>query len=65
MLMKDVEHANRKKFDDQRVKLGILFLADAVIHGGKFNSSNFIDGFGCPNEKLAEFHKEPQDTKSI
>ena len=41
----------------------MLFLADAVIHGGQFNSSSFIDGFGCPTEKLAEFPKEPQETK--
>ena len=43
----------------------MLFLADAVIHGGQFNSSSFIDGFGCATEKLAEFPKEPQETKSI
>ena len=43
----------------------MLFLADAVVHGGQFNSSSFIDGFGCPTEKLAEFPKEPQETKSI
>ena len=33
MLFENASHANRKKFnDDQRGKLGMLFLADAVIH---------------------------------
>ena len=26
---------------------------------------NFVADFGCPTEKLAEFHKELQGTKSI
>ena len=45
----------------------MLFLEDAVIlnQGGQFNSSNFIAYFGCSTEKLAEFRKEPQGTKSI
>ena len=43
----------------------MLFLADAVIHGGQFNSSNFIADFGCPTEKLAEFHKELQEIRGI
>ena len=38
----------------------MLFLADAIIHGGQFNSSNFIADFGFPTEKLAEFHKALQ-----
>ena len=38
------------------------FLTSAVIHEGQFNSSNFIADFGCSNEKLAEFHKELQET---
>ena len=42
----------------------MLFLADAVIHGGQFNSFNFIADFGCSTEKLAEFRKELQETKS-
>ena len=41
----------------------MLFLADAVIHGGQFNSSNFTADFGCSSEKLAEFHKVLQETK--
>ena len=56
----------KKKFnDDQRDKLGMLFSAYAAIHGGQFNSSNFIADFGCSTEKLAEFHKELRATKSI
>ena len=43
----------------------MLFLADAVIHGNQFNSSNFIADFGCSTEELAEFHKELEETKSI
>ena len=43
----------------------MLFLEDAVNQGGQFNSSNFIAYFGCSTEKLAEFRKEPQGTKSI
>ena len=43
----------------------MLFLVDAVIHRGPFNSSNFIADFGCSTEKLAVFHKELQETKSI
>ena len=43
----------------------MLFLADAVIHGGQFDSSNFIADFGCPTEKLAEFHKELQEIRGI
>ena len=43
----------------------MLFLAYAVIHGGQFNSSNFIADIGCSTEKLAEFHKELHETKSI
>ena len=44
----------------------MLFLADAVIHRGPFNSSsNFIADFGCSTEKLAVFRKELQETKSI
>ena len=43
----------------------MLFSADAVIHGVQFNSSDFIDDFGCSTEKLAEFHKELRATKSI
>ena len=66
MLFENASHANRKKFnDDQLGKLGMLFLADAVIHGGQFNSSNFNADFGCSTEKLAEFHKELRATKSI
>ena len=42
----------------------MLFLAYAVIHGGQFNSSNFIADIGC-SEKLAEFHKELHETISI
>ena len=37
----------------------MLFLADAVIRGGQFNSSNFIADFSCTTEKLAEFRIEP------
>ena len=53
--------------DDQlgQVHVGMLFLADAVIHGGQFNSINFFADFGCSREKLAEFHKELQETQSI
>ena len=59
-------HANRKNFnDDQRGKLGLLFSADAVIHGGQFNSSNFNADLGCSTEKLAEFHKELRATKRM
>ena len=36
----------------------MLFWADTVIHGGQFNSSNFIADFDCPTKKLAEFLKE-------
>ena len=46
----------------------MLFLGDAIICGGQFNSSNFITvilililliaDFGSSTEKLAEFHKE-------
>ena len=43
----------------------MLFLEDAVTHGGQFNSSNFIANFGFSTEKLAEFRKELQGTKSI
>ena len=43
----------------------MLFLADAVIHGGQFNSSNIIADFGCSTEELAEFHNELEETKSI
>ena len=43
----------------------MLFLTDAVIHGGPFNSSNFIADFGCSTEKLAEFHNELQETKKV
>ena len=43
----------------------MLFLADAVIHRGQFNSSNIIADFGCSTEELAEFHKELEETKSI
>ena len=43
----------------------MLFLADAVIHRGQFNSFNFVADFGCSTEKLAEFRKELQGTKSI
>ena len=43
----------------------MLFLEDAVIQGGQFNSSNFIADFGCSTEKLVEFRKELQGTKSI
>ena len=43
----------------------MLFLANAVIHGGQFNSSNFIAEFGCSTEKLAEIREELQETKSI
>ena len=43
----------------------MLFLVDAVIHRGQFNSSNFIADFICSTEKLAEFYKKPQETKSI
>ena len=43
----------------------MLFLPDSVFHGGQFNRSNFIADFGCSTEKLAEFHKELQETKSI
>ena len=32
--------------------MGMLFLADAVIHGGQFNSFNFIADFGCSTENL-------------
>ena len=31
----------------------------------QFNSCNFIADFGCSTEKLAEFRKELQETKSI
>ena len=41
----------------------MLFLAYAVIHGGQFNSSNFIVDIGCSTEKLAEFQKELHETK--
>ena len=41
----------------------MLFLTDAVIHGGPFNSSNFIADFGCSTEKLAEFHNESKRLK--
>ena len=41
----------------------MLFLADAVIHRGPFNNSNFIADFGCSIEKLAVFRKELQETK--
>ena len=59
------KRANRKQFnDDQRGQVGMLFLADAVIHGDQFNSSNFVADFGCSNEELAEFHKELEETKS-
>ena len=43
----------------------MLFLADAVIYGGQFNSSKFIADFSCSTEKLAEFHKVLQGTKII
>ena len=43
----------------------MLFLADAVIHGSQFNSSNFIADFGCSTGELAEFHKELEEAKSI
>ena len=43
----------------------MLFLADAVIHRGQFNSSNIIADFGCSTEELAEFYKELEETKSI
>ena len=36
----------------------MLFLANAVICGGQFNSSNFIADLGRSIEKLNEFHKE-------
>ena len=39
----------------------MLFLADAVIYGGQFNTSNFIAAFSCSTEKLAEFHSVPRD----
>ena len=39
----------------------MLFLADAVIYGGQFNSSNFIADFSCSTEKLAEFQSVPRD----
>ena len=42
----------------------MLFLADSVIHGDQFDSSNFIAEFGCSTEKLPEFYKELQGTKS-
>ena len=42
----------------------MLFLADSVIHGDQFNSSNFIADFDCFTEKLPEFYKELQGTKS-
>ena len=59
------KRVNKKKFsDDQCGQVGILFLTDAVIHGGQFNSSNFIADFGCSNEELAEFQKELEETKS-
>ena len=52
--------------DDQHGQVGMLFLVDAVIHRGPFNSSsNFIADFGCSTEKLAVFRKELQETKSI
>ena len=41
----------------------MVLLADVVIHGGQFNSSNFIANFGCSTEKLTEFYKELQETK--
>ena len=43
----------------------MLFLADAVIRRGQFNSSYIIADFGCSTEELAEFHKELEETKSI
>ena len=43
----------------------MLFLADVVIHGGQYNSFNFIADFGFSIEKLAEFHKKQQKTKSV
>ena len=43
----------------------MLFLVDAVIHRGPFDSSNFIADFGCSTEKLAVFRKELLETKSI
>ena len=43
----------------------MLFLADAVIYGGQFNSSNFIADLNCSTEKLAESHKVFQETKII
>ena len=43
----------------------MLFSADAVIHRGPFNSSNFIADFGFSTEKLAVFGKELQETRSI
>ena len=62
--MKYFEHANRKWCnDDQLGKVGMLFLEDAVTHGGQFNSSNFIANFGFSTEKLAKFRKELQGTK--
>ena len=36
----------------------MMFLGDAVILGGQFNSSNFIADFSYSSEKLAEFHIE-------
>ena len=47
------------------MQVGILFLADAVIHGGQLNSSNFIADFGCSTKKLNEFHNELLETSSI
>ena len=51
--------------DDQCGHVGILFLADAVIHGGQLNISNFIADFGCSTKKLNEFHNELLETSSI
>ena len=42
-----------------------MFLADTFIHGGQLNSSNFMADFGCSTKKVAEFHRELQETKSI
>ena len=44
----------------------MLFVAEAVIHRGQFNSSNFISDLVCSTEKLADlFHKKLKGTKSI
>ena len=67
MLFEILWACKQKKWcnDDQLGKVGMLFLEDAVTHGGQFNSSNFIANFDFSTEKLAEFRKELQGTKSI